>query len=357
MAVDRLAIRWRSSVLGRHLLTALLAMVVVVIVLETSSPYRNTQWIELAYLAVAAGGLTVLTGLSGQLSLGHGAVMAVGAYTVAVLLEEGQGSLLVVLGAGALAALVVGAVVGIAAARLHGPYIAGATLALAIAVPGVVLSVDRLGGATGLTVTMPDIPEWIADLAWFVTGSELDRTRYLAYVSWIALILTYVGLANLMRSRVGSRWCAVRDDGVAAELAGINLARTRVLAFVVSATCAGLAGGLLALGVRLAAPSSFSLTLSLTLLSAVVLGGLGSLSGALIGSALLTFLPPFATDLGVAQGLSDVRAAELAPLVYGLTMVFVIIVAPAGITGTARQLWRSFRTTRPETGHQQRRTT
>lgn len=338
--------RLGASVLGRHLLLAGLALAVVVLVVETSSPYRNTQWIQLAHLAIAAGGLTVLTGLSGQLSLGHGALMAVGAYTVAVLLEDGATSLLVVLGAAALSALVVGAVVGVAAARLHGPYIAGATLALAIAVPGVALSVDRLGGSTGMVVTMPEIPTWVADAAWFVTGRELDRGRYLAYVSWLALILTYVALANLMRSRVGRRWCAVRDDDVAAELAGINLATSRVLAFTVSATCAGLAGGLLALGVRLAAPGSFSLTLSLTLLSAVVLGGLGSLSGAVIGSALLTFLPPFATDFGVQQGLSDVRAAELAPLLYGLTMVVVVILAPAGITGTLRQTWRRFRPTR-----------
>jgi branched-chain amino acid transport system permease protein len=113
-----------------------------------------------------------------------------------------------------------------------------------------------------------------------------------------------------------------------------------VLAFVVSTACAGLAGAVMAMAVRITAPSGFSLTLSLTLLSAVVLGGLGSLTGALIGSALLTFLPHLVTGLGVDAGLTDVRAAELAPAVYGLTMIVVILVAPAGITGTVRNLWR-----------------
>lgn len=332
--------RWRRSVLGRHLVLAVVALALVVLVLESSSPYRNAQLTELAYLSIAAAGLTVLTGFSGQLSLGHGALMAVGAYTAAVLLEDGPTSVVLVLAASAVAALLVGAVVGMAAARLHGPYLAGATLALAVALPGLALSIDDLGGATGLPVLLPDIPDWFADLIWFVTGQELDRTRYLSYIAWCALIVTFVLLANLMRSRTGRRWRAVRDDEVAAELAGINLARTRVLAFVVSSACAGLAGGLMALAVRLAAPSGFTLTLSLSLLSAVVLGGLGSLSGAVIGSALLTFLPGIVTDAGVSRGLSDIRAAELAPLIYGLTMVLVILLAPSGLTGTLRQLWR-----------------
>lgn len=329
------------STLARHLVLAAVGLVVVVLVLQSSTPYRSTQWTELAFLAIAAGGLTVLTGLSGQISLGHGALMAVGAYATAVLLEEGVTSIALLLVLSALAALLVGGVAGAAAARLSGPYLAGATLALAIAVPGVALSIDRLGGATGMTILMPDIPAWAGDLAWYVTGQELDRSRYLAHVSWITLIVVYVLLANLMRSRVGRRWAAVRDDDVAAELAGINLARSRISAFAISAACAGVAGCLLAFAVRLAAPTSFTLVLSLTLLSAVVLGGLGSLSGALLGSALLTFLPPLATDFGMARGLSDVKAAELAPFLYGVTMVLVIIFAPSGLVGVLRRGWEA----------------
>lgn len=330
--------RWASSVLLRHLLVALAGLVVVVLVLESTSSFRNSQLASMAYLGIAAGGLTVLTGLNGQLSLGHGAFMAVGAYTTALMMQDTEPvlPLLGVLVVATLVSLLVGAAVGVPAARLHGPYIAGATLALAIAVPGIALYFDRLGGEQGLSVLVPEIPVWVLDAVYFVTGSELDSTKYVAYVGWLSLIVSYVLLANLMRSRVGRTWRAVRDDEVAAEIAGIHLGRARVLAFVVSAACAGLAGAVMAMAVRITAPSGFTLNLSLVLLSAVVLGGLGSLTGALIGSALLTFLPQVVTDLGAGAGLSDVQAAELAPLVYGLTMIAVILLAPAGIVGSIR---------------------
>ena len=334
----RLAAIWDST-LGRHLLLVLAALIVVVIVLESVSDYRNTQLAAMAYLGIAAGGLTVLTGINGQISLGHGALMAIGAYTSALLLPDRDSSvpLTVVIVAAVLVTLAVGTAVGLAAARLHGPYLAGATLALAVAVPGIALYFkETLGGEQGLRVVMPDIPVWVLDLAFFVTGQDLSRSRFTAYVGWLTLIVVFLLLANLSSGRVGRRWRAVRDDEVAAELAGIDLGRARVSAFMVSAAAAGAAGAILAFTVKLAAPSAFTLTLSLTLLAAIVLGGLGSLSGALIGAALLTFLPSVVTDLGSAGGLSDIKAAELAPLVYGLVMVAVILLAPAGITGSLR---------------------
>jgi branched-chain amino acid transport system permease protein len=329
----------RDHVLARHLAAALLGLVVVVLVVESVSDYRNTQLASMAYLGIAAGGLTVLTGLNGQLSLGHGALMAIGAYTSALLLPDNESSLplSVVVLAAVLVTLVVGAAVGLAAARLHGPYLAGATLALAVAVPGIALYFkETLGGEQGLRVVMPDIPVWVLDAVFFVTGQDLTRSRFTAYVGWLTLIVVFVLLANLGAGRTGRRWRAVRDDEVAAELAGIDLGRARVSAFMVSAAAAGAAGAILAFTVKLAAPSAFTLTLSLTLLAAIVLGGLGSLAGALIGAALLTFLPSVVTDLGTDAGLSDIQAAELAPLVYGLVMVAVILLAPAGLVGSLR---------------------
>ncbi|MBY9074686.1 branched-chain amino acid ABC transporter permease [Nocardioides sp. WL0053] len=334
--------RVSESTLLRHLVLALAGMVVIVLVLESTSAFRNGQLTAMAYLGIAAGGLTVLTGLNGQLSLGHGAFMAIGAYTTALFLQDTEPALPVVgvLVVATLVTLLVGAVVGVAAARLHGPYLAGATLALAVAVPGIaVYFTDTLGGEQGLNVLLPEIPDWFADAVFFLTANDMTTTRYVAYIGWIALVLTFVLLANLSRSRVGRTWRAVRDDEVAAEIAGINLARARVLAFVVSTACAGLAGGVMALAVRITAPSGFMLTLSLTLLTAVVLGGLGSLLGALIGAALLTFLPQVATGFGADLGLSDVQSAELAPLAYGLVMMLVILLAPAGIVGSVRGWW------------------
>lgn len=339
----RITTLWREVPLVRHLLLALVGLAVVVVVLQSVSEFRSIQLASLAYLGIAAGGLTVLTGINGQLSLGHGALMAIGAYTTALLLPDRDAGtpLVLVLLLAVAATLVVGGLVGLAAARLHGPYLGGATLALAVAVPGIALYFkERLGGEQGLRVSVPDIPGWVLDAAYFVTGTDLTRNRYVAYVAWITLIVTFVLLANLVRSRVGRRWAAVRDDEVAAELAGIDLARARVSAFMVSAAAAGAAGAVLALSVRLAAPSAFTLTLSLTLLTAVVLGGLGSLTGALLGAALLTFLPQVTTDVGSSLGLSDIQAAELAPLVYGVVMVLVVLVAPAGVVGTLARLRR-----------------
>ncbi|MBC2934822.1 branched-chain amino acid ABC transporter permease [Nocardioides sp. zg-1228] len=334
----RAAAIWGST-LGRHLVLTLAALVVLVVVLESVSDYRNTQLAAMAYLGIAAGGLTVLTGTNGQLSLGHGALMAVGAYTAALLLPERDSGmpLSVVVVAAVLTTLAVGTVVGLAAARLHGPYLAGATLALAVAVPGIALYFKQtLGGEQGLRVVMPEIPVWVLDVAFFVTGQELTRSRFTAYVGWLTLIVVYLLLANLGAGRTGRRWRAVRDAEVAAELAGIDLGRARVSAFMVSAAAAGAAGAIVAFTVKLAAPSAFTLTLSLTLLAAIVLGGLGSLTGALLGAGLLTFLPGIVTDLGRGAGLDDIRAAELAPLVYGLVTVAVILLAPAGIVGSLR---------------------
>ncbi|NLU84375.1 branched-chain amino acid ABC transporter permease [Rhodococcus sp. HNM0569] len=335
-----------STPLVRHGAIAVLGLLVVALLVETSPEFRQSQIGNMAYYGIAAGGLTVLIGLSGQLSLGHGAFMAIGAYTAALLLSEGSPTLWTVLAAVVLAsavALAVGVVVGIAAARLHGPYIAGATLALAVAVPSLALQFRVLGGDQGLRVTLPDMtegmPSWLLDAFWFVTGVELDRYRFLAYLGWILLALTFVALANLSRSRVGRQWRAVRDDDVAAELAGIDLARTRVVCFSLSATTAGVAGALMAMNVRLAAPTNFHITLSLLLLAAVVLGGLGSLTGALLGSAVLVFLQYYAEEVGANFDIAPERLAELSPVILGATVVVVILAAPAGIVGTLRNRW------------------
>jgi len=352
----------------RHLIIGIVGLLVVMLLISSSDSFQQTQLASMAYLALAAGGLTALTGLSGQLSLGHGAFMAIGAYTAALCLnltEDGRtlidvltGSeaagvtlldVFVALVAATLVCLLVGAVVGIPAARLHGPYIAGATLALAVAVPSLALQFDKLGGEQGLRVPVPrieDMPGWIDDLVYLITAVELDQYSFLAYLGWVLLVITYIALANLGRSRVGRRWRAVRDDDVSAELAGIPLGRTRVVAFTVSTMCAGLAGGLMAMNVRLTAPAAFTITLSLTLLAAVVLGGLGSLAGALIGSGVLAFLPHYATQVGEDAGLTAEKAAELTPVVYGLVLMIVILVAPAGIVGSLRQWWAKRSATR-----------
>jgi branched-chain amino acid transport system permease protein len=335
-----------KSTLLRHLLVLVVSAVGAVILLEITDPYTNSQLATLTYYAIAAGGLTVLTGMNGQISLGHGALMAVGAYTTALLLGvDGEPlPLPVILLIAIAAATLVGALVGVAAARLHGPYLAGATLALAVGLPGLALYFkETLGGEQGLRVRAPQPPESFKSFIAWVSGNPASGTKWLAYIGAVCLLITFFLLANLVRSRIGRTWRAVRDQEVAAELAGINLGAWRVLAFVVSAACAGLAGAVLALVVRLAAPSGFTLVLSLSLLTAIVIGGLGSLLGALLGSALLVFLPPFVTNLGGDLGLSQTGSAQLAPFVYGVVLVVAMIFAPAGFVGTIRLRWMTAR--------------
>jgi branched-chain amino acid transport system permease protein len=336
------------STLLRHLLVVALAAVGAVVLLEITDPFTNSQLATVSYYAIAAGGLTVLTGMNGQISLGHGALMAVGAYTTALFLSADEPlPLPLILLVSVVVATAVGALVGVAAARLHGPYLAGATLALAVGLPGLAVYFNEtLGGDQGLRVRAPRAPEWFESFIDTVSGNPATNTKWLAYVGAICLLISYFLLANLVRSRIGRTWRAVRDQEVAAELAGINLGAWRVLAFVVSAAAAGLAGGVLALVVRLAAPSGFTLVLSLSLLTAIVIGGLGSLLGALLGSALLVFLPPFVTDLGSGWGLDDTEAAQLAPFVYGVVLILAMIFAPAGIVGSLRIRWLTSRAKR-----------
>ena len=348
--------RWlpRSTPL-RHLLLLVLFAVVAVLLLEGTDEFANSQLTSVAFYAIAAGGLTVLTGLNGQISLGHGALMAVGAYTTALFLQADQPlPLPLIFVVAVLVAVVVGAVVGVAAARLHGPYLAGATLALAVGLPELALYFkDTLGGSQGLSVRLPAAPEWFGHVIGYLSGNFVTPTKWLAYIAAACLLITFFLLANLMRSRIGRTWRAVRDQEVAAELAGINLGLWRVLAFVVSAACAGLAGGVMVLAVHAASPGAFTVVLSLSLLTAIVIGGLGSLLGALLGSALLVYLPPYVTDFATGQGMSSSQAAQLSPLVYGVVLVLVMLLAPAGLIGSLRLLWlrmRSRRAARPAAG-------
>jgi branched-chain amino acid transport system permease protein len=322
--------------------------VLAVLLLEATDEFGNSQLTSLAYYAMAAGGLTVLTGLNGQISLGHGALMAVGAYTTAVFLQADDPlPLPLIFLVAVVVTLVVGAIVGVAAARLHGPYLAGATLALAVGLPELGLYFkSTLGGSQGLSVRLPAAPDWFGHVIGYLSGNFVTPTKWLAYIGAACLLIVFFLLSNLARSRVGRTWRAVRDQEVAAQLAGIDLGAWRVVAFVVSAACAGLAGGVMVLAVHAASPGAFTIVLSLSLLTAIVIGGLGSLVGALLGSALLVYLPPYVTDFASSHGLDSSQAAQLSPLVYGVVLILVMLLAPAGVMGTLRLLWLRLMTRR-----------
>jgi branched-chain amino acid transport system permease protein len=304
---------------------AVIVAAIVVILSIKLNAFRDYQIAEIAVEVTAVAGLTVLTGLSGQISLGHGAFMAVGGYATALLLLHLAWPFYAALVVAAAVTAIAGAVVGVAAARLHGPYLAGATLLLGVALPAIAYAWPAtFGGDQGLTVAFT-APAFL--------GVNFPLTRWQAWVATLVALIVLVLLANLDHSRIGRNWRAVRDDEVAAALDGINVAAARVRAFVVSATCAGLAGGLLAIVTALVAPGAFTITLSISLLTAAVIGGLGSLPGALWGSLVIVLVPTYVTDVATSHGLSSSIGSNIPLAAYGAVLIIVILLFPQGIQG------------------------
>jgi branched-chain amino acid transport system permease protein len=316
--------------LPRRLAVAVIVAAIVAFLSIKLNTFRDYQIAEVAVDVTAVAGLTVLTGLSGQISLGNGAFMAIGAYTTALLLIHFNWPFIAALVASAAVTAAAGAIVGVAAARLRGPYLAGATLMLGVALPSLAYAYPGLfGGDQGLNVIFT-APGFL--------GATFPLTRWQAWVSAVVAIVTLMLLANLSYSRIGRNWRAVRDDEVAAALDGINVAAARVLAFVVSATCAGIAGALLAIVTGLVAPGAFTITLSIALLTATVIGGLGSLPGALWGSLVIVLVPTYVTDVATSHGLSSSVGSNIPVAAYGAVLILVMLVFPQGIQGGLRRL-------------------
>jgi branched-chain amino acid transport system permease protein len=316
--------------LAKHAGLAIVAAVVLALLSYKFGSFRDYQLAEVAAYVTAVAGLTVLIGISGQISIGHGAFMAIGAFIAALLVMHLNWPVYLVILAAAAGAAAAGGIVGIAAARLRGPYLAGATLMLAVALPSVA---DRyqgvFGGDQGLNINVT-VPAFL--------GPTFSLTQWLAWVCCAAALITLVLLANLNRSRIGRSWRAVRDDEVAASLAGLNVARLQILAFVVSSACAGIGGALLAIVTANVAPGAFTLTLSIGLLTAAVIGGLGSLAGAVWGSLLFVLVPGYLTNVSNSLGLSTGAASSVPIAAYGLVLILVMLIFPTGIQGAIRRL-------------------
>jgi branched-chain amino acid transport system permease protein len=322
--------RLPSQPLLRHLLVAVGGLVVIWAITSTVSSYDNFQIAQVGAYVVAIAGLTVLTGLNGQISLGHGALMGIGAYAAALIMIHANFPLAVVLVLAALAAALAGLIIGIGAARLRGPYLAGATLALAVGLPAIAYRwPSSLGGGSGLSINQPTPPTFL--------GANFDPQEWIAWISGLCVVITLVILANLIRSRYGRSFRAVRDDEIAASLAGIHVPRVQVTAFVVSSACAGLGGALLALSTGTVNPLGFPLSLSIALIAGMVVGGLGSLTGAIWGGILIVYLPQWATSVSNNFGFSKGVSSNLAFGVYGLALIIAMLAFPGGIQGG---VWR-----------------
>ncbi len=316
----------------RHLLVALVAAAVLYVATGRFSSYNDYEVGEIACYVVALVGLSLLTGVNGQISLGNGAFMAVGAYAMGLLMNHTATNFVLELVAAAALAAAAGVVIGLPATRLKGPYLAGMTLLFALAVPSIA---DKwpatFGGDQGLTTTVPTAP------------GSLGAEEWLAWIQIGAALIVMVLVANLLTSRFGRGFRAVRDDEIAASLAGIHVARTKVLAFAVSAACAGLGGALLSLSTGVVNTGEFPLTLSIQLLAAMVIGGTGTLIGMVWGGILLVYTPQWSTSLSSDFNLGNGVSAYLATIIFGAVLVVAMIAAPNGIQGGLRWAWGQVR--------------
>jgi branched-chain amino acid transport system permease protein len=307
------------------LILAVLAVIAVALPFVVSS-YRTFQLTLVMIYAIALLGLNILTGYNGQISLGHGAFYAMGAYCAAILMDKLGVPYWATVPAAGILCLAAGFLFGLPALRLEGLYLALATFALGVAMPQL-LKYKGLegwtGGVQGIVILKPEAP-W---------GLPLNADQWLYFFTLALTMAMFVLGWNLLRGRVGRALVAIRDHHIAAEAMGVNNALYKSLAFGVSAMYTGIAGALGAIAVQFVAPDSFNIFLSIMLLVGIVVGGLASISGALYGALFIQFVPNIADEVS--------KAAPWA--VFGILMIAFVYVMPAGVAGAARLLFHRTR--------------
>jgi branched-chain amino acid transport system permease protein len=298
-----------------------LGVLVAVGIPFNSSPVLNGQLTLVLAYAVAAIGLGLLVGYGGQISLGHGAFFAVGAYSAGAVLAKTGLPYLLALPVAAAVTFALGLAFGVPALRLRGLYLALVTLALAVAVGPVIKRAEPLtGGVSGLAVPQPPVPGWLA----------VDPDQWLYLLSLAVTGLMVLLAVNLTRGSLGRSLVAIRDGERAARTAGVDVARVKALLFACAGAYAGVGGALFAYGQGFIAPESFTLLLSFTFLGAVVVGGLGTVAGGVLGALFVVFVPQYAGD--VNQALTGV--------IYGGTLIAVVYLLPGGAAGLLRRIGR-----------------
>jgi branched-chain amino acid transport system permease protein len=279
------------------------------------------DFIYVAAYAIAILGLIILTGMNGQISLGHGAFMALGGYVVAVLAHNLGWPYWVGVPLAAVASGAFGLVIGVIALRLAGVYLALATFSLAVATPSFLKHYKSItGGFGGLSLDAVKAP----------AGLPLDGQQWLYYVAWAIAGAAFLASTLLVRGKVGRSLRALRDNPIAAVSFGVNPVYYKTLAFGWSAVLAGIAGAFLAMTTAYVSPDTFSFALSITLLIGAVLGGMMTFWGALVGAIVIEFLPL------VAQQVN----AGAPSVVYGVTLILMMLFVPDGIVGGLQRLAR-----------------
>lgn len=280
---------------------------------------RQVYWLfvvaEFFIFAIVAVSLDLLMGRSGQISLGHSGFFAIGAYVAGILNEHYRIDIVLSMLAGGLLSALASLIVGFPATRLRGHYLGIVTLGFGIAVDQIALKWDALtGGDQGIHLHRPTL-----------LGFSVDSPVAMYYVALIALIAVVILTANLLRTRLGRSFSAIRDSEVAAAASGVPIARTKVLAFICSAFLAGLAGALYAFLAGFVAPEDFGIDQTLLFFAMVVIGGMGSIAGAIGGTMLVD---------GLRVAASTVSGLSLA--ILGGVIVLVVLFFPSGIKGLLR---------------------
>ncbi|MCF8467858.1 MAG: branched-chain amino acid ABC transporter permease [Sneathiella sp.] len=298
--------------------------------------YTAFQGTLIMIYAIAILGLNLLTGFNGQFSLGHSAFYAIGAYTAAILVYHLNFPVYVTIPIGGIICFVAGFLFGLPALRLEGLYLALATFALAVAVPQILKSShleELTGGVQGLDIFRPDVPAFLVDNF----GLTMDQWWYL--ITFVIMLLLFWAAWNLINSRSGRAMMAIRDNPIAAKSMGINTALYKSLTFGVSAFYTGIAGAIAAIVIEFVAPDSFTFQLSILLFIGLVIGGTGSIWGAIFGGFFILTVPNFAEE--ISTGLSYA--------IFGVILILVIYVMPSGFAGLVNmlrvRLRKIFRTT------------
>ena len=293
------------------------------------SDYHLFQMTMVVVYALAILGLAILTGINGQISLGHGAFYAIGAYTTAILMVSWNVPYWATLPISALVCATVGFLVGLPALRLGGLYLALVTFAMAVSVPQLLkykLFEDWTGGVQGIVLLKPDAP----------FGVTLNPDQWLYLFTFVVGAALFLAASNLVRSRIGLAMMAIRDQPLAAEAMGIDLARYKTLTFGVGALFAGVGGALGAIAVGFVSPDSFTIALSLTLFVGMVIGGASSISGAIYGAVFIVFMPNLAEEISKA----------VPGAIFGLILILFMFFAPGGIASLIAVQMRRLRAAR-----------
>lgn len=281
---------------------------------------RVYQGATVAVYAIGIASLILLIGYSGQVSLGHGALLAIGGYAAALARIHYEAPIWLTFVVAVLVAAIGGALLGLAAARLSGPYLAGTTLALAIGLPSIANQFLVLGGEQGLIFDVGPPPASL--------GEDFTQYKWFFWISWTVALITLYWLRNILNSRYGRGWRAVRSNDVAAELAGIHAGRNKVLAFTISAGLAGLAGALLGMMI-LVSPGVYPLALSFSLATGAVLSGVTTLGGVMIGAVTLVAIPEIALAIADRYG-SETITTNLPGLLVSALLILTVLFVPNG---------------------------